>query len=124
MAEAGVLAGRRVLVAEDELMVSMLIEDILTENGCVIVGPFTNVREAQAAADSRDIDVAVLDVNLRGDKIYPVAETLSGRGIPFFLLSGYGRDAVPPDRPAWKACSKPFKADDLIRMLLAALPRR
>jgi DNA-binding response OmpR family regulator len=118
------LAGRRVLVAEDELLVSMLIEDILAENGCMVVGPFTNVRDAQTAAGSLDIDVAVLDVNLRGEKIYPVAETLSGRGIPFFLLSGYGHDAVPTDRPNWKACSKPFKADDLIRMLLAALPAR
>ncbi len=111
------LAGIRVLVAEDELLVAMLIEDILSDNGCAVTGPFAKVADALAAAGEANIDVAVLDVNLRGEKIYPVAERLASRGIPFFLLTGYGRDAVPVDHPDWQACSKPFKAGDLIRMI-------
>ena len=111
------LAGRRVMVAEDELLVAMLIEDILADAGCTIIGPFTNVADAMRAVEAGGIDVALLDVNLRGQKIYPVGMALQARGIPFFLLSGYGQDAIPSEHPTWKACSKPFKAEDILRMI-------
>ena len=111
------LAGRRVMVAEDELLVAMLIEDILGDAGCIIVGPFTTVGDALRAVEAGGIDVALLDVNLRGQKIYPVGLALEARGIPFVLLSGYGQEAVPADHPNWKACSKPFKAEDVLRMI-------
>lgn len=111
------LAGLRVLVVEDELLISMMIEDILMEQDCVVVGPFTSVAEALAAARNADFDLALLDVNLRGEKVYPVADVLDGRSIPFLLLSGYGSDAVPPDRLGWRACSKPFRSDELTQML-------
>ena len=109
------------MVVEDELLVSMLIEDLLADLGCTVVGPYTNVSDAEAAAPDVKADLAVLDVNLRGVKVYPVAEILSKRGIPFLLLSGYGNDAIPCDRPQWRACSKPFKADELIRLLVEQL---
>jgi hypothetical protein len=67
------------------------------------------------------MDVAVLDVNLRGEKIYPVTKILSERKIPFLLLSGYGADAIPPDQPSWRACAKPFTPDELTRMLAEQL---
>ncbi len=105
------------LVAEDEFLVAMLLEDILTDNGCIVSGPFGNLHDALAAADTATVDVALLDVNLSGEKIYPVAERLSERGIPFFLLTGYGQDAVPLEHPEWQACAKPFKAEDLIAMI-------
>lgn len=111
------LAGLRVMVVEDELLIAMLIEDTLGDQDCIIVGPFTTVPEALQAARSLPIDLAVLDVNLRGEKVYPVADALQGRGIPFLLLSGYGDDAIPPDRPGWQACSKPFESEDLIARL-------
>jgi CheY-like chemotaxis protein len=111
------LAGTRVLVAEDELLVAMLIEDLLEDNGCHVIGPFGSLGDALAAADAATVDVAVLDVNLRGDKIYPVAERLASRGIPFFLLTGYGQDAIPAGHPDWQACAKPFKTEELIAMI-------
>ena len=113
------LAGRPVMVAEDELLVAMLIEDILADAGCTVVGPFSNVADALQAVEAGGIDVALLDVNLRGQKIYPVGMELQARGIPFYLLSGYGQDAIPSEHPTWKACSKPFKAEDIIRMISA-----
>jgi CheY-like chemotaxis protein len=111
------LAGKRVLVVEDELLVSMLIEDVLVDAGCRVVGPFTNLSDALLAARNEAVDIALLDVNLRGEKVYPVADILTERGIPFVFLSGYGKNAIPSDRPNWRLCSKPFSPSDLIEIL-------
>ena len=64
-----------------------------------------------------EIDAAVLDVNVKGAKIYPVAEVLAQRDIPFLFLSGYGEHAIPLDRPDWVACEKPFRAELLLGKL-------
>ena len=115
------LAGVRVLVAEDEAFVSMIIEEILAEQQSVLIGPFANLEPAFEAARSADIDIALLDVNLKGIMVYPVAEALNARRIPFLLLSGYGAEAVPADRPEWRICSKPFHMHDLLKMMLEEL---
>jgi hypothetical protein len=65
--------------------------------------------------------LAVLDVNLRGTKVYPVAELLSERHVPFLFLSGYGDDAIPRGNDDWRVCAKPFKGDELVKMMSAAL---
>lgn len=112
-----ILAGLRVLVVEDEFMIAMLIEQTLADNDCVVVGSCSNVSDALQLAQSGSFDLAVLDVNLRGEKVYPVAEMLERRGIPFVLLSGYGKEAVPPGHPDWRACSKPFTSSTLVEIL-------
>ena len=109
------------MVVEDEFLVAMLIEDLLADEGCTVVGPFNTVGDALQAAIHVDVDLAVLDVNLRGEKVYPVAEALDHRGIPFVLLSGYGEEAIPQDRPSWRACSKPFDAKALLKLLTVQL---
>ncbi len=116
-----ILQGKRVMIVEDESLVALMIEDILLEQECEILGPYTNLADALTAAHGETMDVALLDVNLRGVKIYPVARALSDRGVPFLLLSGYGADAVPADEPSWRACAKPFTPEDLIRMLTEQL---
>lgn len=118
------LKGLRVLVVEDEMLVSLLIEDILTDEGCTIVGPYHRFEGALVAARSETIDVAVLDVNLAGIKVFPVAEALAERGIPFLFLSGYGQGVVPAAHPEWRVCSKPFRPDDLASMLREQLVMR
>jgi len=118
------LANRRILVVEDEMLVSLLIEEVLTDSGCIIVGPYDRVPRALEAARTLDLDAAVLDVNLAGMKVYPVAEMLSDRGIPFLLLSGYGPGAVPAEHPSWPVCSKPFKNEELIAMLAQQIAAR
>ncbi|HEY4043352.1 MAG TPA: response regulator [Rhodopila sp.] len=115
------LHGKRVLVVEDEALVAMLIEDCLEGFGCDVVGPCNTVEAALEAARTQAFDVAVLDVNLRGSRVYPVAELLTDRHIPFLFLSGYGDEAIPPDRPGWTVCAKPFRVNDLERLLSAAL---
>jgi len=118
------LAGLRVLVVEDEMLVSLLIEDTLSESDCIIVGPFDKVSNALKAAQAEQIDAAVLDVNVAGVRVYPVAEVLAARGIPFLLLSGYGQDAVPLSHPEWRACSKPFTPEDLVSKLIDQVKQR
>lgn len=115
--EMSILQGKRVMIVEDELLVAMLIEDILLEQECEVLGPYTNLADALAAANEEVMDMALLDVNLRGEKIYPVARALSVRNVPFLLLSGYGADAIPANEPTWRACAKPFTPEDLLRML-------
>lgn len=112
-----ILAGLRVLVVEDEMLVSLLIEEMLADVHCVVVGPFDRVSEALVAARTESIDAAVLDVNVDGVMVYPVAEVLASRQIPFLFLSGYGRDAIPSDRPHWRVCNKPFRTEELAGML-------
>jgi DNA-binding response OmpR family regulator len=77
------LTGLRVLVVEDEMMVSMLIEDMLEDLGCTVVGPAARLDEALALARDTEIDCAVLDVNLGGQPIFPLADYLREKGAPF-----------------------------------------
>ncbi|MDB5392842.1 MAG: response regulator receiver protein [Rhodospirillales bacterium] len=124
MAFDAALEGLRVLVVEDEMLVSLMIEQILAKQRCIVVGPFDRIEGALAAAQHEAVDLAVLDVNINGVKIYPVAEVLAARSIPFVLVSGYGRSAIPLDRPDWTVCEKPFRAEELIAKLVAELQPR
>ena len=105
-------------MVEDEMMVSLLVEEILADQKCVVVGPFDRIEGALKAARMERVDVAILDVNLAGVMSYPIADILAGRGIPFLFLSGYGDSAIPTAHPDWRVCSKPFKSMDLISKLL------
>lgn len=107
------LAGRRVLVVEDELLVAMLVEATLQDEDCTTVGPFGDLRGALAAAHREVLDAAVLDINLAGEMVFPVADVLVGRGVPFLLLSGYGEMALPRDRRHWPVYCKPFRLAEL-----------
>jgi DNA-binding NtrC family response regulator len=111
------LLGLRVMLVEDEMLVSLMVEEMLTDVGCIVVGPFARVDQALLAALHQSVDIAVLDVNVAGVKVYPVAEALAARKIPFLFLTGYGREAVPKEHPDWAFCSKPFRADKLLTML-------
>jgi CheY-like chemotaxis protein len=94
-----VLAGCRILVAEDETIIAVLIEELLDAEQCITVGPYFHLGEALRAAQTEDIDLALLDVDLCGESVYPVAEELARRNIPFLLFSGYGEHTVPSELP-------------------------
>jgi DNA-binding response OmpR family regulator len=111
------LSGRRILLVEDELLVAMLLESILEDENCTTVGPYSDLGSALDAAHRETVDAALLDVNLAGKMVFPVAEVLASRGIPFLLLSGYGTKALPPERSHWPVCGKPFQAEELLTML-------
>jgi DNA-binding response OmpR family regulator len=118
------LTGRRVLLVEDDETIAALMETTLEEARCTVVGPCRNVSSALAAAEHEAFDVAVLDINLAGEMVFPVAEVLDARGVPFMLLSGYGDTAMPDDRPDWPVCAKPFKLDELLQRLGSLVEQR
>jgi CheY-like chemotaxis protein len=83
------LAGRRILLVEDEAIVSMILEDMLVELGCEIVGPASRLDQALDMLDSESFEAVVLDLNLNGVPTYPVADALAERGVPFLFSTGY-----------------------------------
>jgi CheY-like chemotaxis protein len=118
------LEGLRVLVVEDEYLVAALIEEMLESAGCVVSGPIPRLAEALDAIDHGTYDAAVLDVNLGGDRIDPVADALSERNIPFAFVTGYGAAALPDEYAERPRLCKPFRMADLLGTLtnLVKLP--
>lgn len=111
------LLGRRVLVVEDEVMVSWTLEDMLTELGCQVVGPAARVDQALAIVDTEAIDVAVLDVNLNGQKSFPVADALVARNVPFVFSTGYDTAGIPDGYRVFPMMQKPYAREYLVRAL-------
>lgn len=115
MADDDALDGKRIFLVEDEALVAMLVEDMLADEGCVVVATANRLAEALAKARDRSVefDLAVLDVNLAGEPVFPVAETLAARGVPFAFATGYGVGGLPD---AWKdrpTLQKPFTSSDI-----------
>jgi CheY-like chemotaxis protein len=111
------LRGVRVLVVEDEYFVAILIEEILESAGCIVMGPIPRLPEALDAIEHEDYDVAVLDVNLAGERINPVADALSERNIPFLFVTGYGANALPGEYAQRPHICKPFRMAELLGAL-------
>jgi PAS domain S-box-containing protein len=86
--------GNRILLVEDEILVAMMMRDILTELGFSVVGPFSRLSEAMVAAVHEDIDAGIIDINLGGEFVYPVADVLAARKIPFVFVTGYGVESI------------------------------
>lgn len=103
------LSGRRVLIVEDESLVAMLLETILEDMGCTPVGPASNIDDGLAmVADSEHLDAALLDVNVAGRQVFPVAEALKARGVPFVFSTGYGEGGLPDEWRGQSTIQKPF----------------
>jgi len=111
----------RILVVEDEFAVLLLVEDMLLELGFTIAGTASRIEEALGLARSLDFDAAVLDVNLNGQHISPVAEIVAERGLPIVFSTGYGRSGLEPhwrDRPI---VQKPYRVEELNAALQEAI---
>ena len=109
------LCGRRVLLVEDDHCIALELEHIFNLQGCDVIGPLSTLGDAVQAAHDEQVSIAVLDVNLRGERVYPVIDILIARNIPFILLTGYGRDAVPDNSDNWTVCDKPFREATLLK---------
>ena len=120
------LAGIRVLLVEDEVLIAMDIEAELQDRGATVWGPVTRLSDGIPVASdaSTRFDAAILDVNLRGEDVFPIAEALSGRGIPFLFHTGHGETIELQARFAGApVCNKPIQTEQLVDAGGAA-PRR
>lgn len=116
-------SGLRLLVVEDETMVALMLEDMLDDLGCVVVDVAGTLSRGLtlAANESLSLDGAVLDVNLGGEKVYPIAECLATRGVPFFFCTGYGAEGLPTDFAHVPILAKPYRQEELEGMLATVL---
>jgi DNA-binding NtrC family response regulator len=102
------LDGKRILIVEDEFLVALDLERIVGDIGAEIVGPLANLDQAVAAARAERLDGAILDVNIAGRTITPVAVALRERAIPFILSTGYGPQALDAELAGAPTLRKPF----------------
>jgi CheY-like chemotaxis protein len=116
------VAGKRVLIVEDELMIRMLLQDMLTDLGCKLAGEAGRIDEALTLAKQTEFDVAILDVNLNGQPISPVVDILIERGLPFVFATGYGQRGVPEAYRQTPTLQKQFQAEALAQAIKAATP--
>jgi CheY-like chemotaxis protein len=118
------LHGLRVLIAEDNVLAAMEVEQILREHGCQPIGPAPTVEYALHLVRAEALDGAVLDINLRDQLIFPVAAELERRGIPFIFATGYEDGTALPaafkDRPRLR---KPFSERQLVQLLTTAIAK-
>lgn len=103
------LSGRKILIVEDESLVAMLLETILEDMGCEPVGPESNVDDGlKSATETPALDAALLDVNVAGREVFPVAAALKARGVPFVFSTGYGEGGLPEEWRGNTTIQKPF----------------
>jgi CheY-like chemotaxis protein len=101
-------ANCRVLIVEDEVLIGLLLEDMIVELGHSVSGNASSLAEATEAAERGDCNVAILDVNLRGEQTFDLADRLSARGIPIVFSTGSGRDSLPPRFSSCAVLEKPY----------------
>jgi CheY-like chemotaxis protein len=118
---AGDLNGRRILVVEDSPVVAPFTADLLGELGCEVVGPAPNLAAARTLIETEQFDAALLDVHIRGERVFPLCEMLAAKGVPFVLTSGYADWQMTDkweDRPRLQ---KPYTLAQVGEALRAAL---
>ncbi len=111
------ISAKRVLVVEDEYLVAMDMSAYLAAAGAHVVGPASNVNAALEVVKGTTLDGAILDLNLRGEMAYPVADALAARGIPFVFTTGYDLRSVPARFADVKRCEKPATPESVSRAL-------
>lgn len=121
---AEALKGLRVFVVEDESLVAMQLEDMLEDAGCELIGLAMRVNRALEMLEGDPaIDVAILDVNIGGDKVYPVAERLRGLGVALIFATGYGRAGVEDEWQDSQILQKPYTWAEVEKTMLAAIAK-
>ncbi len=123
MNQAALLNGLRLLVVEDEAMIAMMLEDMLDTFGCVVVDVAGTLSKGLDLAGnlSLSLDGAILDVNLGGETVYPVAERLAARGVPFIFCTGYGLAGLAANFAHVPTLAKPYMREELENILVTVL---
>jgi DNA-binding response OmpR family regulator len=117
------MSGARVLLVEDEALVALMVEDMLEELGLKVVASAAHVKRACELATATSFDLALLDVNLAGERVFPVARIVRERRIPILFSTGYGTPSLDEEFRDAPTIGKPFSADQLNEKLRAILSR-
>ena len=117
-----VLSGKRILVVEDDYFIAKGLVRDLERVGAAVIGPVPTIAQALAAIAAEELDAVVLDVNLRGEMAYPVADKLLAQGLPFVLTTGYSSSALPSRYAGVPHCDKPVEVSALASALFPDAP--
>ena len=115
------LKGLRILIVEDEAPIALQVEDMLVESDCDVVGPASRVGQALKLIDEEPVDAAVLDLNIAGDLVYPVADALEKRGLPYIFATGYGASSLTEPYRSRRVLQKPFSRRELLQAVREAV---
>src|SRR5476651_2125315 len=115
------LAGKQLLMVEDEFLVGMMAKRLLESMGAAVLGPYARLADGIAAAKTERFDGALLDLNLAGESAEPLADLLAARGVPFVFLTGYQRDSIDRRYANVPVLQKPIEAESLERVLVSLL---
>jgi|ERR1043165_5698997 DNA-binding response OmpR family regulator len=118
---ASFLQGKAILLVEDEFLLALQLEELVQSRGGIVRGPYRRLDDAMQAAEREDFDFAILDINLSGTMVYPLADHLLARGIPFLFLTGYSLSNLPERFRPMTRLSKPCDPDLLISTLRSQL---
>ena len=121
---AGRLQGYRLLIVEDEYFLAHDLADYFHNLGADILGPAGSVGDALRLLDGSEVQGAILDVNLKGERVYPVADALRQKGVPFVFASGYGGELEPAAYADVPRCIKPVDPASLMKLLVNMLGER
>ncbi|MGH6890412.1 MAG: response regulator [Rhizomicrobium sp.] len=116
------MTAARILVAEDEFLVWLALEQDLREAGYDVLGPFASLGETREAIAREAVDLALLDINMSGEMAWPAADALIAKNVPVILLSGYGESGLPERYRALPRLAKPFDPQRLIDEIRRLLP--
>jgi DNA-binding response OmpR family regulator len=114
-------SGGAVFLVEDEAMIRMMVADMLEELGYSIVAEAGEIDHAVKLARTTNFDIAILDVNVNGKLISPVADVIAARNRPFIFATGYGTQGLPPEFRDRPALQKPFQMETLAAMIESTL---
>jgi len=117
------LSNLTVLIVEDEPLIAMSLEDALIDQGVACLGPAGSVSAALEMIEAGGFDIALLDVNLRGERVDAVADRLAGAGIPFIFTTGHGAEGLPDAHRTRPVIGKPFRDIDITDALARHRPR-
>ncbi|MEN3931739.1 response regulator [Microvirga sp. W0021] len=115
------LAGIRAIIVEDEGAIALLIEDMLFDFGCEVCGTAARISKAITLLAETEIDVAILDLNIAGEPVYPLVDELKRRNIPYLISTGYGKAGLEPAYQDSPVLPKPFTQKDLEVLLKSIL---
>lgn len=115
------LKGRRILIVEDSPVVAPFTADLLSDLGCEVVGPAPNMAAARELLENEEFEAALMDIHIRGERVFPLCDMLEAKGVPFAFTSGYADWQIPEKWEKRPRLQKPYTIEQVRKVLSAVL---